>query len=74
MEQSKLGFERMTGPREFTRDGVLDAVAKLIATDDQVRYTYIQMIVLLTLPFSVLGIGQQKGLSKLPSCDATKIH
>ena len=39
MEQSKLGFEHMTGPREFTREGVLDAVAKLVATDDQVRYT-----------------------------------
>lgn len=35
--QTKLGFEKMTAPREFTREGILQAVAKLIATDDQVR-------------------------------------
>jgi hypothetical protein len=35
--QSKLEFETSTGPREFTREGVVEAVAKLIATDDQVR-------------------------------------
>ena len=35
-EQSMIGFEKMTGPREFTREGVLEAVAKLITTDDQV--------------------------------------
>lgn len=37
-EQSIIGFEKITGPREFTREGVLEAVAKLIATDDQVKY------------------------------------
>ena len=35
--QTKLGFGKMTVPREFTREGILEAVAKLIATDDQVR-------------------------------------
>ena len=42
MEQSTVGFEKIMGPREFTREGVLDAVAKLIATDDQVTMTYQQ--------------------------------
>jgi len=35
-EQLKLGFEKMIGPREFTREGTLDAVSKLIVTNDQV--------------------------------------
>jgi hypothetical protein len=34
--QSKLGFEKVIGPREFTRAGTLDAVAKLIVTNNQV--------------------------------------
>jgi hypothetical protein len=34
--QTTLEFEKTKGPREFTRDGILDAVAKLIATDDEV--------------------------------------
>jgi hypothetical protein len=37
MEQQRLGFQTMTGPREFTREGTLDAVAKLIATNNQVK-------------------------------------
>ena len=35
-EQSTLGFEKMIGPREFTREGILQSVAKFIATDNQV--------------------------------------
>jgi hypothetical protein len=35
-EQLKLGFEKVIGPQEFTREGTLDAVAKLIVTNDQV--------------------------------------
>jgi hypothetical protein len=34
----------MTGPREFTRAGILDAVTKLIATNNQVNfYVYLSM-------------------------------
>jgi Mn-containing catalase len=38
-KQPKLDgtFERVTGPKEFTRDGVLHAVAQFVACDDQVR-------------------------------------
>jgi hypothetical protein len=34
--QQKLDFKTITGPREFTRSGILDAVAKLIATNNEV--------------------------------------
>ncbi|KAF8971661.1 hypothetical protein BDZ97DRAFT_1650849, partial [Flammula alnicola] len=34
-KQQQLDFKTMTGPREFTREGILHAVAKLIATNDQ---------------------------------------
>jgi hypothetical protein len=34
--QQQLGFKTMIGPREFTRAGTLDAVANLIATNNQV--------------------------------------
>jgi len=37
-EQQSLDFETVTGPREFTRAGVLDAVAKLVATNNQVSH------------------------------------
>jgi hypothetical protein len=30
-------FEKMTGPREFTRDGILHTVAQFVACDDQVH-------------------------------------
>lgn len=36
--QQQLEFRAMTGPREFTRAGTLHAVAKLIATNNQVRF------------------------------------
>ena len=35
-EQLKLGFEKVIGPQEFTREGTLDAIPKLIVTNDQV--------------------------------------
>lgn len=35
--QQQLKFESVVGPREFTRSGTLQAVAKLIATNNQVR-------------------------------------
>lgn len=35
-KQQQLDFKTMIGPREFTRGGTLDAVAKLIATNNQV--------------------------------------
>ena len=34
--QQKLDFKTMTGPHEFTRSGVLHAVAKLVVTNNQV--------------------------------------
>lgn len=34
--QQQLNFKTMIGPREFTRAGTLNAVAKLIATNNQV--------------------------------------
>ena len=37
-KQQLLDFEIVKGPREFTRTGILHAVAKLIATDNQVCY------------------------------------
>ena len=39
-EQQILDFETVTGPREFTRAGVLHAVANLIATNNQVSSQY----------------------------------
>jgi len=36
--QQKLDFKTMTGPHEFTRSGVLHAVAKLVVTNKQVGY------------------------------------
>jgi hypothetical protein len=35
-QQQTLDFKIVTGPREFTRAGVLHAVAALIATNNQV--------------------------------------
>jgi hypothetical protein len=35
-QQQQLSYQTVTGPREFTRVGVLHAVTKLIATDNQV--------------------------------------
>ena len=37
-QQQLLDFKSVTGPQEFTREGVLHAVAKLIATNDQVSH------------------------------------
>lgn len=34
--QQQLDFRNVSGPREFTRAGILQAVAKLIATNNQV--------------------------------------
>lgn len=36
MKQQQLDFKTVTGPREFTRAGVLQAVTELIATNNQV--------------------------------------
>ena len=37
-QQQQLSFQTVTGPREFTRAGVLHAVTKLIATNNQVSH------------------------------------
>ena len=39
-EQQTLDFKSVTGPREFTRAGVLNAVTKLIATNNQVSASF----------------------------------
>jgi hypothetical protein len=39
-QQQMLNFKTVTGPREFTREGVLHAVTVLIATNYQVRFQY----------------------------------
>jgi hypothetical protein len=37
-KQKKLdsAFEKVQGPREFTREGVLHAISQFVAVDDQV--------------------------------------
>jgi len=37
-QQQMLNFKTVTGPREFTRAGILHAVANLIATNNQVSF------------------------------------
>jgi hypothetical protein len=37
-QQQTLDFKTVTGPQEFTRAGILDAVVKLIATNNQVSH------------------------------------
>lgn len=37
-QQQLISFETITGPREFTRGGVLNAVTKLIATNNEVSH------------------------------------
>ena len=38
-QQQQLSFLAVTGPRKFTRAGVLHTVTKLIATNSQVSHT-----------------------------------
>jgi hypothetical protein len=38
--QQTLDFTSVTGPREFTRTGVLNAVTRLIATNNQVSTSF----------------------------------
>lgn len=37
-QQQQLDFSIVTGPREFTRVGVLQAVTQLVATNNEVSY------------------------------------
>jgi len=39
-QQQQLNFKTVTGPREFMREGTLQAVAKLIATNNQVSLSF----------------------------------
>ena len=39
--QQQLDFEVVTGPREFTRSGTLQAVTMLIASNNQVSFNTI---------------------------------
>jgi hypothetical protein len=43
-QQQKLDFKTVTGPLEFTREGILHAVTMLIATNYQVRFQYTIMV------------------------------
>jgi len=38
-QQQLLDFKTVTGPRKFTREAVLHAVTKLIATNNQVSHS-----------------------------------
>jgi len=38
--QQELGFKVVKGPCEFTRTGTLNAIAKLIATNNQVSFIF----------------------------------
>jgi hypothetical protein len=38
-EQQLLDFKLVAGPREFTRAGVLESVARLIVMNNQVRFS-----------------------------------
>ena len=38
--QQELGFKVVKGSREFTRAGTLNAVAKIIATNNQVSFIF----------------------------------
>jgi hypothetical protein len=40
LQQQQLNFGGVTTPQEFSREGALDAIVKLIATNDQVRDQY----------------------------------
>jgi hypothetical protein len=44
-QQQNLNFKTVTGPVEFTREGVLHAVTVLIATNYQVKIQYMIMAV-----------------------------
>lgn len=68
--QEKLRFDKVTGPREFTREGVVAAVGKLISTDDQVSFT-MNNISKANITLSVIVIGQQCSIPELPRCNAT---
>ena len=41
MKQQQLDFKSVTGPCEFTRTGILQSVAKLVATNNHVSYCYV---------------------------------
>ena len=65
-------FEKMSGPREFTRDGILHTVAQFVACDDQVhRACNSRGKALKTV--AVLSGGRQGTIPKLFSCNETKI-
>ena len=72
--QLKLGFEKVIGPREFTQEGTLDAVAKLIVTNDEVSVLTILSIVQANFFWPVIGIGEQHSVLKLSCCDETQIY
>jgi len=70
-KQSTILFEKITGPSEFTREGAIEAVAKLITTDDQVR-DQLKMILMRLITLPVIGVGQQGCISKLSHCYETQ--
>jgi hypothetical protein len=72
-KQQQLNFKTMTGPREFTRAGILDAVTRLIATNNQVNFEHEDYY----RPYIPILANCTCGQHKIPQCprlNATKIH
>ncbi|KIM34760.1 hypothetical protein M413DRAFT_80102, partial [Hebeloma cylindrosporum] len=68
--QQKLDFKTMTGPCEFTRTGVLHAVAKLIATNNQPLALADNTV----FRNSLVAIRPKSTTSDLPTSYNVKVH
>lgn len=71
-KQTMLAFEKLKGPHEFTREGVLHAITQLIALNDQV-HTICCSVPWHSRPPLVTSAHGQHPLSELPSCNETKV-
>ena len=65
-------FQKMSGPREFTRDGILHTVAQFVACDDQVHRACYSCCKTLKNVAVVSG-GRQGTIPKLFSSNETEI-
>ena len=73
--QQQLAFKTMTGPREFTREGVLDAVVKLIATNNLVNFfAWLRRRLSYHTPFLANCACGQPEILQCPCLDAAKIN
>lgn len=64
-------FDRVKGPTEFTREGVLQAVARFIACDDQVRVENAEQVCK-TDDGTGASSREQGNVPELPCSDETK--